>query len=65
MSAGLYQLADVLLGALAAKIERDILLAKVQELEAKGATPEQLTDELRKMRDEAIAKAQAEINAAS
>lgn len=58
---GMYMLADALLGALAAKLERDVILAKIQDLEAKGATPEQLTDELRKMRDEAITKAQLDI----
>ena len=65
MNPGLYMLADALLGALAAKIERDVLLAKVRELEAKGLSAEQLTEELRKMRDEAINKAQADINAAT
>ena len=59
---GLYLLADALLGALAAKLERDVLLAKVRELEASGASPEAITDELRKMRDAAIAAAQTEIN---
>ena len=62
MSAGLYMLADALLGALAAKIERDVLLAKVKEMEAKGASPETMTAELRKMLDEAIKAAQDEIN---
>ena len=62
MSAGLYMLADALLGALAAKIERDVLLAKVKELEVSGASPERITEELRKMRDSAIAAAQDEIN---
>ena len=62
MSAGLYMLADALLGALAAKIERDVLLAKVKELEVSGASPETITTELRIMRDQAIFKAQDEIN---
>jgi hypothetical protein len=59
---GLYMLADALLGALAAKLERDVLLSKVKELETSGASPEAITDELRKMRDAAISAAQTEIN---
>ena len=62
MSAGVYMLADALLGALAAKIERDVLLATVKQMEAKGASPEQITDELKRMRDNAIQLAQEEIN---
>ena len=62
MSAGLYMLADALLGALAAKLERDVLLSKVRDLEASGASPEAITDELRKMRDAAIQAAQKEID---
>lgn len=64
MSAGLYLLLDAAFGALAAKVERDALLAKVKELEVSGASPEKITEELRKMRDTAIAAAQDEINRA-
>ena len=59
---GLYLLADALLGGLAAKLERDVLLSKVRELESSGASPEAITDELRKMRDAAIQAAQKEID---
>ena len=59
---GLYMLADALLGAVAAKIERDVLLGKVRELELRGASAGQITDELRKMRDQSIQAAQDEIN---
>ncbi len=59
---GIYLLADALLSALAAKLERDVILAKVRELEAGGATLDEVTHALRKMRDEAIQKAQDEIN---
>ena len=59
---GLYMLADALLGAVAAKIERDVLLGRVREMELKGSTPDQITEELRKMRDTAINAAQDEIN---
>lgn len=59
---GLYMLADALLGAVAAKLERDVLLAKVRDMELKGSTPEQITVALRQMRDDAIRAAQDEIN---
>lgn len=62
MSAGMYLLLDAAFGALAAKVERDVLLAKVKELELSGASPETITTELRIMRDQAIFKAQEEIN---
>lgn len=61
---GIYLLADALLGALSAKIERDVILAKIREKEAAGATPEEIVTELHKMRDEAIQKAQETINRA-
>lgn len=61
---GLYMLADALLGAVAAKIERDVLLARVREMESKGLGVGQIIEEIRKMRDEAIQKAQDEINRA-
>ena len=38
MSAGLYMLADALLTALSAKLERDVVLARVKDLESAGAT---------------------------
>ena len=64
MSAGIYLLLDAAFSALSMKLERDIILAKVRELELQGATPEQITQALRGMRDEAILKAQDEINRA-
>ena len=64
MSAGIYLLLDAAFSALSMKLERDVILAKVRELELQGATPEQITQALRGMRDEAISKAQEEINRA-
>ena len=61
---GLYMLADALLGALSAKLERDVLLAKVRELEGKGATVDQITVAIRQMETEALQKAQQEIDRA-
>ena len=46
--------------AIAAGITREAVLAKAQEL---NATPEQIPEALRKMRDEAIADAQRKIDA--
>jgi anthranilate phosphoribosyltransferase len=58
----LLKLLDIALTAAAVGLEREAILAKVTELQAKGATPEELVEAIRQMRDEAIAKAQGEIN---
>lgn len=64
MSAGgVYLLLDVALSALSAKLERDVILAKIRERQAQGASLEQISAEIKAMRDEAIAKAQADLNA--
>lgn len=55
---GLYLLADALISGLEAKLERDAILAKVRDMEAKGASLEQITTSLRQMRDDAIKQAE-------
>ena len=62
MSAGLYMLADALLSALAVKLERDVVLARVKELESAGATPADIARAIRKMVDEAEKESQDAIN---
>ena len=62
MSAGLYMLADALLTALSAKLERDVVLARVKDLESAGATPADIARAIRKMVDEAEKQSQDEIN---
>lgn len=64
MSAGLYTLVDLAISAYIAKVERDAILAQVRQMEVNGSTAEQITQALRGMRDEAILKAQDEINRA-
>lgn len=59
---GLYLLADALLSALAVKLERDVVLAKVKEVESAGGTPADIARAIRKMVDEAAKEAQDEIN---
>ena len=62
MNGGIYLVVDAALSLLAAKFERDAIIARVREKEAAGATPEEITADLKAMRDEAIAKAQDAIN---
>jgi hypothetical protein len=64
MNGGIYLVVDAALSLLAAKFERDAIIARVREKEAAGATPEEITADLKAMRDEAIAKAQDAINRA-
>ena len=59
MSGAAYMLLDAGFAALAAKFERDVLLAKVREMEARGSSQDQITLELRNM---AITAAQDAIN---
>jgi flagellar basal body P-ring protein FlgI len=49
--------AEAILNLVAIKFERDLILAKVRELQDAGATPEQLVAALKAMRDEAIQNA--------
>ena len=53
------KLLDIGLTALSVGIERQAILDTVSAKQAEGATPEQIAQELVKMRDEAIAKAEA------
>ena len=52
------RLLDFGLTALSVGIERQAILDRVAALQKEGATPEQLVDGLRQMRDAAIAKAE-------
>lgn len=53
----LLKLLDISLTALSVGLERQAILDKVAELQKGGATPEQLVDGIRKLRDDALAKA--------
>jgi hypothetical protein len=59
--AAVLKLLDLGLTALSVGVEREAILAKVTELQAQGATPEQIADALVKMRDDAIAAAEKTI----
>jgi len=56
--------ADALISAVVGKLERDVIVAKVKELESKGADLAQISKAIAAMTDEEIAKAQAEIDKA-
>lgn len=58
----LFKLVDVALNLVAVGLEREMILGRVKELEASGASPEAVVEALKAMRDEAIAKAQAAIS---
>lgn len=58
----IYKLVDLAFNALAVGLERDLILTKVKEMESSGATPEQVAEALRGMRDQAIQKAQEAID---
>ena len=57
--AAILKLLDIGLTALSVGIERQAILDAVDKKMSEGATPEQIALELVKMRDEAIAKAEA------
>jgi len=59
-----YTLVDAAFSAAIGKVERDKLLARVQEMAASGASLEEITKAIRKMAGDAIAAAQDEINRA-
>ena len=60
----IYMLVDATFSAAIGKIERDKLLIPVQQMEARGATLEEITKMIRGMAGTAISDAQAEINRA-
>ena len=55
------KLLDLAFDALAVGLERDAIVSQVKEMEAKGATPKEVAEALKGMRDKAIADAQAAI----
>lgn len=55
------KLIDVALTAAAVGLEREAILDRVRGLQAAGATPEDITQALVTMRDDAIAEAQRKI----
>ena len=57
------KLLDMGLTALSVGLERQAILDRVADMQKAGATPEELVEGLRKLRDEAILAAQARINA--
>jgi len=57
------KLLDMGLTALSVGLERQAILSKVAEMQKAGATPDQLVEGLRKLRDDALVALQARINA--
>ena len=62
--AALFKLVDLALNLVAIGLERDAILSKVKEMEASGASPSQVAEALKDMRDQAILKAQDAISRA-
>jgi len=56
--------ADALISAVVGKLERDVIVARVKEMESKGADLAQISKAIAAMADEEIAKAQAAIDKA-
>lgn len=57
-----FKLVDAALTAFQIGVAREDILMTAAKMEAEGATPQQVTEALVKMRDEAIAKAQAAVS---
>lgn len=62
--AALFRLVDLALNIFSLTLERDAIVSKVKEMEDSGASPQQVADALKDMRDQAILKAQDAINQA-
>lgn len=60
----LFKLVDLALNAVAIGLERDAIVSRVKEMESQGASPDQIANALKDMRDQAILKAQDAINRA-
>lgn len=60
----LFKLVDMALNVVAVGLERDMIVSTIKDMEANGATADQVVEAIRAMRDEAIAKAQAAVDAA-
>jgi len=58
-----WMIAEAAMNLVAMKWERDAIISHIKARDEAGATPEQIRDETRAMRDAYIAKAQADINA--
>jgi hypothetical protein len=58
----LVTIATIILDLVALKFKRDVILAEINAKKAAGMTDEQVTVELRNMRDKAIADTQALID---
>lgn len=61
---GIAKLVDFAFTAALAGLERGPIVAKVREMEARGATPDEITDELQKGRQESEVQAQAQVDKA-
>lgn len=59
----IWKLLDLALAAVQAGFERQAVVEKVRELEAAGASPDQITDALQAMAKQSEADAQAAIDA--
>lgn len=60
----IFKLVDTALNLVAIGLERDAIVSKVKEMEESGASPEQVSQALKEMRDLAILKAQDAIDRA-
>jgi anthranilate phosphoribosyltransferase len=61
----IFHLLDLAFDAVSVGLEKDVVIAQVKAMEEKGATPAEIAAALKKMRDDAIATAQAAIDKAS
>jgi hypothetical protein len=60
----LFKLLDLALNAVALGLEADAIRTKMKEMQANGATADQVAEALVKMRDEAITNAQKAVDGA-
>lgn len=58
----LFKLLDIGFTAVSVGLEREAVLTKAREMQNAGSTPEEIADALIKMRDDAIAEAQKQID---
>lgn len=62
MNSAVAQLLQIGFAALDAGINRETIIETADTMEKNGSTPEQVKEALARMRDEAIAKAEADID---
>lgn len=58
----MFKLVDMALNVVFVGLERDLIVSTIKDMEAAGASPDDVVDAIRAMRDKAIADAQAVID---